>query len=49
MGWSSSWLGRSPVARTVLKVETGEDDTRPVLAELKVTTRHFCLAAWWSA
>ena len=40
---------RVTVARTVLKVETGEDDTRPVLAELEGTTRHFCLAACWSA
>ena len=50
MGWSSSWLGRSPVVRTVLRVETGEeeDDTSPALAELEVTTRHFCLAACWA-
>lgn len=50
MGWSSSWLGRSPVVRTVLRVETGEeeDDTRLALAELEVTTRHFCLAACWA-
>lgn len=49
MGWRSSWLGRSPVVRTVLRVETGEDeDTRPRPAEVEVTTKHFCLAACWA-
>jgi len=46
MGCRSSWFGLSPVVRTVLRVDTGEEeDTRPSPAAVDVTTRHFCFAA----
>ena len=50
MGWSSIWLGCSLVVRTVLRVETGEEEgnTRLQLVQLEVVIRYFCLVAYWA-